>query len=138
LYKIKTAKLHENTRGGGTVAFGRKEINTKVLKTPFVEGIIKSTEIALGNMYLINIYRPPSSNKDDFIILLVNLLDTLRGKNIILTGNFNINFMCNNNTMKNISTLYNLKARIKDVTKIASATCINIIYYKYSRNLLSK
>ena len=43
----------------------------------------------------------------------------------MLTGDFNINFLQSNNNMENICNLYNLKAKIRNVTRIASGTCID-------------
>jgi hypothetical protein len=101
-YEIKSIKLRENSRGGGTVIFGRKNISAKVLSTPFLEGTIETTGLVVGNTHIVNIYRPPGGNKEEFVLMLADLLDTLRGKNIVLTGDFNINFLINNNTMENL------------------------------------
>jgi len=124
-YEIKSIKLRENSRGGGTVIFGRKNISAKVLSTPFLEGTIETTGLVVGNTHIVNIYRPPGGNKEEFVLMLADLLDTLRGKNIVLTGDFNINFLINNNTMENICNLYNLKAKIHNITRLASGTCID-------------
>ena len=124
-FEIKSVKLRENSRGGGTIIFGRKNVSMKILSTPFIEGTIETTGIIIGTTHIVNIYRPPAGNKDEFVLILANFLDTLRGKNIVLTGDFNINFLLSNNNMENICNLYNLKAKIRNVTRIASGTCID-------------
>jgi hypothetical protein len=124
-FEIKAVKLRENARGGGTIIFGRKSFNTKLLNTPFVEGTIETTGITVGNTCIVSIYRPPGGSKEEFVVALANMLDNLRGRNIILMGDFNINFLVNNNILENVCNLYNLKAKIKSVTRIASGSCID-------------
>ena len=75
-YEIKSIKLRENSRGGGTVIFGRKNISAKALSTPFVEGTIETTGLVVGNTHIVNIYRPPGGNKEEFVLMLADLLDT--------------------------------------------------------------
>ena len=124
-FEIKSIKLRENTRGGGTIIFGKKNIKTKVLNTPFIEGTIETTGLIVGTTFIVNVYRPPGGSKEEFVLILANLLDTLRGKNIVITGDFNINFMTNNNNMENICNMYNLKAKIRNATRLVSGTCID-------------
>ena len=92
-YEIQSVKLRENSRGWGTVIFGRKNISTKVLSTPFVEGTIETTGLVVGNTHIVNMYRPPGRNKEEFVLMLADLLDTLKGKNMVLTGEFHTNFL---------------------------------------------
>ena len=91
-YEIKSIKLRQDTRGGGVIIFGKKELKTETIDTPFIEGIIESTGIRVGNINIINVYRPPSGNKNEFIDQFINIMDSLRGGKVVITGDFNINF----------------------------------------------
>ena len=90
-FEIKAIKIRNLARGGGTVIFGRSDIQMKSINSPFVEGIIETTGVKIGSIIFINIYRPPSGNKDNFVELLTQYLDTLRGQKIIIGGDFNLN-----------------------------------------------
>lgn len=92
-FEIKSIKLRENSRGGGIIIFGKKELITKPLETPFHEGIIESTGIKIGDTNFINIYRAPSGNKDEFVDLLSTYLDTIGGQKIIIGGDINLNYL---------------------------------------------
>ena len=124
-YEIKSSKLRQNTRGGGVIIFGKQEIKTENIDTPFLEGIIESTGIKVGNISIINVYRPPSGNKNEFIDQLTNIMDSLRGGKVVLTGDFNINFRHENNIIKNICEMYNLEIKLNGITRVASGSCID-------------
>ena len=55
-FEIKTIKLRNVNRGGGTIIFGRENLKTSALCTPFIEGVIESTGIAIGNVIFIQVY----------------------------------------------------------------------------------
>ena len=124
-YEIKSIKLRQETRGGGVIIFGKKELKTETIDTPFIEGIIESTGIRVGNINIINVYRPPSGNKNEFIDQFINTMDSLRGGKVVMTGDFNINFRLENNILNNICGLYNLVVRLNGVTRVASESCID-------------
>ena len=124
-FEIKTIKLRQNSRGGGTIIFGRKDISCEILETPFLEHCLESTGIKIGSTYFINLYRPPNGNKQDFVDLLMQYLDTLGGKKIIIGGDFNLDLTGGNRYIEDICNLYRLEAKIRDCTRIASGTCID-------------
>ena len=126
-FELKTAKLRQETRGGGTAIFVRNTLVVKILTTPFVEGTIETAGIKIGNINFISIYRPPNSRKDDFVDGLSTYLDTLGGQQIILGGDLNLNMNLNtpNAWINNICNTYDLKPRISGVTRIDSGTCID-------------
>ena len=118
-------KQRSNTRGGGVIIIGRVDIKTEVISTPFIEGTLESVGVKIGGISVINVYRPPSGNKNEFMEQLANLLDSLRGGRVVLTGDFNINFLTPNNLVENICNLYNLERKLLGVTRAASGTCID-------------
>ncbi len=69
----------------------RDNIEVEKLQTPFAEGTIESTGIKIGKLTFINIYRPPSGDRDLFVDYLMQYIDTLRGQEIIIGGDFNLN-----------------------------------------------
>jgi hypothetical protein len=124
-FEIKSSKLRENSRGGGTIIFGKTEIQMKALSTPFIEGIIETTGVKVCGLNFINIYRPPSGDKDTFVDLLTQYLDTLRGQKIILGGDFNLNIIGGNNWLSQICNLYGIECKINEYTRLDSETCID-------------
>ena len=124
-FEIKSIKLRENSRGGGIIIFGKKELITKPLETPFHEGIIESTGIKIGDTNFINIYRAPSGNKDEFVDLLSTYLDTIGGQKIIIGGDINLNYLVENKWIDNICDNYQMEAKIKKITRLESGTCLD-------------
>ena len=124
-YEIKCQKIRESSRGGGTLIFGKKTLPTKVLNTPFVEGCFESTGVSIGKVIFLNIYRPPSGNKDEFVNILTQYLDTVRGQKLLIGGDFNFDTTNGNAFMNTICNLYGLRIEINSVTRVDSGTCID-------------
>ena len=124
-FEIKAIRQRDVTKGGGTVIFGRKELITTTLTTPYIEGTIETTGIKIGNTHFINIYRAPSGNKQDFVELLSDYLDTLGGEKILIGGDFNLNTLIENKWINQLCNNYQLETKIKSVTRIESGTCID-------------
>jgi hypothetical protein len=124
-YEIKSKKIREVRRGGGTIIFGKKTLPTKVLNTPFVEGCFESTGVSIGKFNFINIYRPPSGSKDEFVNILTQYLDTVRGQKLLIGGDFNLDTTNGNAYINTICNLYGLRAEINSVTRVDSGTCID-------------
>jgi len=124
-YDLKCVRTRENSRGGGVMIFGRDNIITQPINSPFIEGILETVGIKIGNTVLINIYRPPSGNRQIFVDELCSFLDSINGLDIIITGDFNINFLENNNILEAVCNQYGIETKIKRVTRIASHTCLD-------------
>jgi len=124
-FEVKAIKIRNLARGGGTVIFGRSNILMKTVNSPFLEGIIETTGVKIGAVTFVNVYRPPSGNKDTFVDLLTQYLDTLRGQKIIIGGDFNLNALGGNFWLNNICNLYGLEVKINSITRIESQTCID-------------
>jgi len=124
-YDIKTIKQRQNGRGGGTIIYAKKEINCVVLNTPYLEGIIETTGIKIGEVYFINIYRPPSGNKETFVESLSDYLNTIRGKNVLLGGDLNLNIIGGNRQIDEICEQFGLVPKISSCTRIQSGSCID-------------
>ncbi len=124
-FEIKTIKQRENTRGGGSVIFGRINLVTKALETPFIEGTIETTGIKVGDINFIQVYRPPSGNKEIFSDILTNYLGGFGGQKIILGGDFNLNSLVRNRWIDSLCHNFGLEAKITHPTRLESATCID-------------
>lgn len=124
-YKVISCRQRVERRGGGSIIFGKENLNGKVLNTPFIEGVIESTGIRVNGVTFVNIYRPPSGNKTEFVDTLTQYLDTIRGNKILIGGDFNLDTMGNNFFMNNICSLYDLEIKINEITRIESGTCID-------------
>lgn len=124
-FEIKSIRLRVNGRGGGTVIFGKKQLITKTLLTPFIEGVVESTGIKIGDINFINIYRPPSGSKDAFVDSLMQYLDNLGGQKILIGGDFNLNVNGGNTWINSICSVYGLEAKISGITRVSSGSSID-------------
>ena len=124
-YEIKAVKLRQQTRGGGTIIFGKKEIEMVEVKSPFIEGCLETTSIKIGKTLFINVYRPPSGDKDMFVESLSDFVNLQRFNNIIIGGDFNLNMLVENFWINTICNMFQLEKRIVGVTRVESGTCID-------------
>ena len=124
-FEIKTIRTRTNRRGGGVIIFAKSNLKTEIIETNFNDGIFEVVGIKVGSTIIVNIYRPPSGNKEIFIEELSSLLESHNGKDIILTGDFNINFLERNNDWDNFCNQFDIKNKIKNITRIASGTCLD-------------
>ena len=119
-FNIKTVKLRDVTRGGGSIIYVRDNIKCAILETPFIEGVIESTGIKIGKFNFIQIYRPPIGDKNLFIEKLSEYIDNLKGEQILIGGDFNINNLVKNKWIDYMCNNYQLNAEISKPTRINS------------------
>ena len=126
-----------NKRHGGVGIFIKKDLHYTVLKN--IENLNKESDfeccaVSLDtlNTILVSIYRSPLGNMDIFFNSMNECLERIFkcNKQIIITGDFNINFMnLDNNVInfKNLLLSFNLKITISEPTRISrfSSTCID-------------
>ncbi len=124
-FELTSIKQRNNRRGGGSAIFCKKNLQAKEIKTPFVEGIIETSGVKIGQTIFLNLYRPPSGNKTEFVDKLTQYLDTIRGNKLIIGGDFNLNMLGGNVLINNICNLYGLEVKINEITRIESGTCID-------------
>jgi hypothetical protein len=124
-YEIKNKKLRETRRGGGALIFGKKNLTCKPITSPFIEGVIETTAISINKVIIVNIYRPPSGDKTEFLDVLSQFLDTVRGNKLLLMGDFNLNTMGGNYYINTVCDLYDLSVKINSITRVESGTCID-------------
>jgi hypothetical protein len=116
------------TRGGGVAIFVKTGLRYTKLNGIINTGITEAIGINNNGLNIYCIYRPPSGNKNEFINDLCSLMDTNRGRKVILGGDFNINNFIENNIMTGWASLYNLQAKIKGVTRPESGSCLDNFY----------
>ena len=133
-YEVKAVKLRQLARGGGTIIFGRKELEMVEINSPFIEGCLESTSIKIGNTLFINVYRPPSGSKDIFVEVLSNFLSSQRFSNIIIGGDFNLNMLEDNPWINTVCNMYLLEKKISGVTRVETGTCIDNFLSNVSGN----
>jgi len=124
-FEIKTSRIRQNRRGGGTVIFGRKELVCKILTTPFIEGCIETSGLSTCGVVFLNIYRPPGGNKDDFSRILLQYISSLNGRRLIIGGDFNVNRMADVAWYDNLCLGYGLETKIANITRVESGSCID-------------
>jgi len=124
-FEVKTSNLRLNRRGGGSIIFGRTELNCISLATPFIEGCIETSGVKTSNVTFINVYRPPSGNIELFTQILTQYINTLTDVNIIIGGDFNINYLSNPVWYHNMFNEYGLDTKITTITRVESGSCID-------------
>ena len=124
-FEVKTVKLREIRRGGGSIIFARKDLRCEVLTPPFREGCIETSGVKINGVNFINIYRPPSGDKDVFFDLLGGYLETLGNSKTLIGGDFNINLFTELQLIENFGLHYGLAYKISSVTRILSNSCID-------------
>lgn len=117
---------------GGSGILVKSELKCQeleVLKQKSIEKVIECSAIKLIElkMVIINIYRPPNGEIDDFLLRLEVILEEIndRMNMIIVTGDFNIDISKNDNRAKNLLDTFkrfNLHHQIKEPTRIAKST----------------
>ena len=125
-FKIANLKQRSEQRGGGSMIYIQNEIEFKQKESPYLEGVIESCAIEINNTVICSLYRPPAGCKNTAIELLLDWVETLGTKDIIIAGDWNLNYLgidrMHYNTIENST---NLKTKIKSITRLASGTCID-------------
>lgn len=128
----------EKIHGGSAIyvkrnnAFKYKEVSCNNISG---EGIMEACMIELVdlNMYVAAIYRPPSANFQPFLNAFQDLLESLNSdKKILIAGDFNLNFISNENNVilfRDVLDCYGFQFLINKPTRISvnSSTCIDNI-----------
>ena len=126
-YEVKSVKLRANRRGGGTIIYGRNDLECVSIETPFKEGCIESTGIKIGDVVFVNVYRPPNGNRVDFSNNLTQFIGSLRSSKLIISGDFNVNYYTDAPWYNDICHGFGLAAKITTTTRVTSGTCIDNI-----------
>jgi len=127
-FKIANVFQRENQRGGGVIVYIRSNIKYEAIEAILTDGVIESVAIKVKNTVFMILYRPPAGNKNQFVEKLIEWIETKRGYNLYIAGDFNINYLNNEKTFYDkIKDETGLEPRIKKPTRIASGTCIDNI-----------
>ena len=110
-----------------------------------IESIIELSALEIPgaiNLLLITLYWPNSSREvETFYLNLEKLLNMLlikeTKKNIIIGGDFNVNFLVNNKATRTLSTImlkYNFHQLVRDATRVTrnSATCLDLVFVNFN------
>ena len=146
-YILRAKYCRVNRRYGGVSTFIHKTLTfTTIDLNEFCNDY--DIEICAAKLYLssskfciISVYRPPSGNFPHFLSSLGIILNKLYKKtsNIIICGDFNIDYLTNNPTKIQLDSLlasYNLHSVIHFPTRIANGTCtiIEVFLNKFINN----
>ena len=84
------------------------------------------------DVLIFTIYRSPEGNFEHFLEIIDRILTEFKAKNLILCGDFNIDFSEENNDTRkleflDLTTIYNMHTSIKEPTRVGktSATIID-------------
>ncbi len=108
-------------RGGGVAVYVKSDISVTVLdsitKPKFFEFISLRLHLRPTSIIVIGIYRPPSANRDS-VKALGELLARYQNDELIITGDFNLNWLnSNSDYLKEIFGNLNLTQLITDPTR---------------------
>jgi hypothetical protein len=115
-------------RGGGVAIYVKTGMEFTQINGKINIGITEAIGINANGLSIFCIYRPPSGNKNEFINDMCSLMDNNRGRKVILGGDFNINNLVENNVLNDWANTYNLKAKIKGITRPESGSCLDNFY----------
>ncbi len=54
---------------------------------------METTGIKIGDIHFINVYRPPSGNKQEFVDLISAYINIISGAKLLIGGDFNLNIL---------------------------------------------
>ena len=112
-------------RGGGVAIYIKEGLKYSKLNGIVNNGIMESVGIQVNGLSIYCVYRPPSGNKGIFLEEMCRLMDSNRGRKVVIGGDFNINNFKPDNILKNWANLYNLKPQILGITRPESGSCLD-------------
>lgn len=149
-FNIESNFCRKNHMGGGVCIFIKKciecfeRLDIKSLSSETIVEVC-AIEVPKANLLIVNLYWPNGNQTkketEDFYTRLEKLLKLLYikdcKKDIIIGGDFNVNFLSNDNTKKTLSDLmlvYNFRQMVKEPTRVTShsATCIDVIFTNFT------
>lgn len=144
-FKPVASYVREETKHGGVSIYTKTDIDSKhiTLRSIDVHAEFACIEIANSNLILICTYRSPLGNINMFLeILETNLKLIPQNKNVIVLGDFNVNFNeDNSNTVNciNVLTSYNLSCGVEGNTRVTEygATKIDNMFSNIDSNCIS-
>ena len=95
------------------------------LESDLVESLWFESNISKSSILIGFVYRNPASDSiwyDDFITMMEKIENTENGKDILLLGDFNVNFLKNNPTWDATISLFNLHQIIQAPTRVTNST----------------
>ena len=139
----------EENRHGGSAIYIKKGLNYRVRSDINKLGLEDhfeccSCEVTINsfNLVIVSLYRPPSGDIKDFFDKLKELICRSDKNNIMVAGDFNVDFLIKNkNSLRLMSVLnsFGLKHTIKEPTRITQTTqkCIDNILTNLREDLIS-
>lgn len=138
-YVVATQSSRACSRGGGTIILVQNDIADRY-KVVNVEHFLREKVFELSSVCLeispsskicfTVLYRCPSSNVKDFIDILENYINSLKSRNIVIAGDFNINFGnpedINTKGLLQLLLEYNIRPTILGSTRITEKTSTTV------------
>ena len=135
-YRVASIFCRKKKIRGGVAIFSRLGISCKEidLTSYSIERDCEMTAVQIHELdvLIITIYRSPKGNFEHFLEIIDRILTEFKAKNLILCGDFNIDFSEENNDRRkleflDLTTIYNMHASIKEPTRVGktSATIID-------------
>lgn len=134
-YELVSCYSRTSKRGGGSCILLRAGIEHKELeelKQQSIESVIEcvATTITSLKIVIINVYRPPNGDMEEFFIRLEMILQKLNTKyDILFSGDFNIDMLNENRTTTRLRDLfksYNLLQTIHQATRKTATSATNV------------
>jgi hypothetical protein len=128
-FKIASLNQRTENRGGGVLIYIKNSIEYEIVDTTTVNGIIEIAAIKINDSIISTIYRPPSGSKNEFADHLISFIETSSTNKLYIAGDFNINYLNRDDKriFERIETETGIRAKIFNITRHASSTCIDNI-----------
>ena len=105
-FKPPVTQTRQLKNGGGLAIYVRKDVQfVELTNVKIMSEDIESIGVKVGNRIIINIYRPPKGNKDNFSKHIIEMANTYRHMNISICGDFNIDLRSNTNIYEDLLDL---------------------------------
>lgn len=146
-YSMASSFCREKHDGGGVCIFiketleyrERLDINSMSIEMIFE---ISAIELPKENLLIINLYWPNSKREIDVFYscldkLLTHISTKDSTKNVVIGGDFNVDFLSNNNEKNRLSNLmlsHNFHQKVRKPTRVTSTSnsCIDLIFTNFS------
>lgn len=150
-FQVASAFTRDNSKHGGSMILSRNGVKYKELIKIKKLSIEKHIEVSAihetdTDTFFLCIYRPPTGDFDLFckqLDIALGLLEFEEQKNIIITGDFNINFIAESNEKQGLLELvesHGLHVVFDEPSRVTqtSATCIDNVFTNIDPCLYNK
>lgn len=139
-YKINNYSIHANCnnsyKSGGVVVFSRNDVECVVTNASFKSCDILRVDTTVDgqNVTFVCVYRLHCCTVNFFLNEFTSYLCKIKSKNLLIVGDMNINILADSLCQDYLFLMssFGLKCFVKDITRPASATCLDHVFSRLS------